>query len=114
MLVRARGVEPPPPKGPGPKPGASAIPPRPLGSRRGRQSVGAVGWRSGHSAPLRPGCSGWVARNGSLVAMVTDPNNPVLRSAGSAMDSTADVYQRLLKERIVFLGNAIDQHTANL
>jgi hypothetical protein len=27
--VRARGFEPPPPKGPGPKPGASAIPPRP-------------------------------------------------------------------------------------
>jgi site-specific DNA recombinase len=28
-LVRARGFEPPPPKGPGPKPGASAIPPHP-------------------------------------------------------------------------------------
>jgi ATP-dependent Clp protease protease subunit len=46
--------------------------------------------------------------------MVTDPNYPVLRSAGAPSDSTADVYQRLLKERIVFLGNAIDQHTANL
>jgi ATP-dependent Clp protease, protease subunit len=46
--------------------------------------------------------------------MATDPNYPVLRSAGAPSDSTADVYQRLLKERIVFLGNAIDQHTANL
>ena len=32
--VRARGFEPPPPKGPGPKPGTSAIPPRPRAINR--------------------------------------------------------------------------------
>src|SRR5271169_3998954 len=34
-------------------------------------------------------------------------------SAAGAPDPAADIYQRLLKERIVFLGSAIDQSTAN-
>src|SRR5579871_4767488 len=34
--------------------------------------------------------------------------------AAAGPDPTADIYQRLLKERIVFLGSAIDQNTANL
>jgi ATP-dependent Clp protease protease subunit len=35
-------------------------------------------------------------------------------AAGPGLDATADIYQRLLKERIVFIGSAIDQNTANL
>src|SRR5271165_517569 len=38
--------------------------------------------------------------------------SPILSAAG-APDPAADIYQRLLKERIVFLGSAIDQSTAN-
>jgi len=38
--------------------------------------------------------------------------SPVL-AAGGVPDPSADVYQRLLKERIIFLGSAIDQNTAN-
>src|SRR5690349_15897053 len=33
---------------------------------------------------------------------------------GNEPGPTADIFQRLLKERIVFLGSAIDQNTANL
>jgi ATP-dependent Clp protease protease subunit len=39
---------------------------------------------------------------------------PLVQAAGGASDATADIYQRLLKERIVFIGSAIDQTTANL
>ena len=38
--------------------------------------------------------------------------SPVLAAAGMP-DPSADIYQRLLKERIIFLGSAIDQNTAN-
>jgi ATP-dependent Clp protease, protease subunit len=46
--------------------------------------------------------------------MVMEPHVPFLRSAPGAPDPGGDIYQRLLKERIVFLGSAIDQTTANL
>jgi ATP-dependent Clp protease protease subunit len=36
----------------------------------------------------------------------------VVSAAGQ--DPTADIYQRLLRERIVFIGSAIDQNTANM
>jgi ATP-dependent Clp protease protease subunit len=39
---------------------------------------------------------------------------PSILSAAGAPDPSGDIYQRLLKERIVFLGSAIDQNTANL
>src|ERR1700728_3865240 len=39
--------------------------------------------------------------------------NPSIVAAGSG-EPTSDIYQRLLKERIVFIGSAIDQGTANL
>jgi ATP-dependent Clp protease protease subunit len=39
---------------------------------------------------------------------------PSVRAASGGPDPTADIYQRLLKERIVFLGSAIDQNTANV
>src|SRR5271165_2598617 len=39
--------------------------------------------------------------------------SPILSAAG-APDPAADIYQRLLKERIVFLGSAIDQTSANM
>src|SRR5579864_7844996 len=38
---------------------------------------------------------------------------PSVLAAAGGVDPTADVYERLLKERIVFLGSAIDQNTAN-
>jgi ATP-dependent Clp protease protease subunit len=46
--------------------------------------------------------------------MVMEPQVPSLRSAPGGQDPGGDIYQRLLKERIVFLGSAIDQITANL
>jgi ATP-dependent Clp protease, protease subunit len=46
--------------------------------------------------------------------MVMEPHVPSLRSASGGPDPGGDIYQRLLKERIVFLGSAIDQTTANL
>jgi ATP-dependent Clp protease, protease subunit len=44
------------------------------------------------------------------------PASPVLptAAAGSGGEPTSEIYQRLLKERIVFVGSAIDQATANL
>jgi ATP-dependent Clp protease, protease subunit len=41
------------------------------------------------------------------------PPEPIV-SAVPGQDPTADIYQRLLRERIVFIGSAIDQNTANL
>src|SRR5277367_1611310 len=38
---------------------------------------------------------------------------PSIVAAGGGPDPTSDIYQRLLKERIVFIGSAIDQVTAN-
>ena len=46
--------------------------------------------------------------------MVMEPHVPSLRSASGGPDPGGDIYQRLLKERIVFLGSAIDQTTPNL
>jgi ATP-dependent Clp protease protease subunit len=46
--------------------------------------------------------------------MTRDLNLPELRSAGSSDGSNQDVYQRLLKDRIVFLGTQVDQASANL
>jgi ATP-dependent Clp protease protease subunit len=39
---------------------------------------------------------------------------PTVLAAGGGPEPTSDIYQRLLKERIVFIGSAIDQLTANL
>jgi ATP-dependent Clp protease, protease subunit len=39
---------------------------------------------------------------------------PSVFDAAGGSEPTADIYQRLLKERIVFIGTAIDQHVANL
>jgi ATP-dependent Clp protease protease subunit len=40
---------------------------------------------------------------------------PTIVSAGSVTDpAPAEIYQRLLRERIVFIGSAIDQNTANM
>ena len=39
---------------------------------------------------------------------------PSIVAAGGGSEPTSDIYQRLLKERIVFIGSAIDQLTANL
>jgi ATP-dependent Clp protease, protease subunit len=42
------------------------------------------------------------------------PQLPSIVAAGGGAEPTSDIYQRLLKERIVFIGSAIDQLTANL
>src|SRR5580704_4172793 len=39
---------------------------------------------------------------------------PSIVAASGVPDGSGDVFQRLLKERIVFIGSAIDQVTANL
>jgi ATP-dependent Clp protease protease subunit len=50
---------------------------------------------------------------GSLARMhASSPVGP-LGAAGQEQAVAADVYQRLLKERIIFIGSAIDQSTAN-
>jgi len=46
--------------------------------------------------------------------MAFDPAIPSVLSAAGGPDPTGDIYQRLLKERIVFIGSAIDQNTANM
>ncbi len=48
------------------------------------------------------------------MSMASDSAVPFVLSASGGPDPTADIYQRLLKERIVFIGSAIDQNTANL
>ncbi len=42
-----------------------------------------------------------------------DPTHPQLAQSG-VLDSNADIYGRLLKERIVFLGTQVDDTSANL
>src|SRR6202453_72732 len=39
---------------------------------------------------------------------------PSIVAAGGGSETASDTYQRLLKERIVFIGSAIDQLTANM
>jgi ATP-dependent Clp protease protease subunit len=46
--------------------------------------------------------------------MASHPGTTPIRSAAAGPDPAADIYQRLLKERIVFIGSAIDQNTANV
>jgi ATP-dependent Clp protease protease subunit len=42
------------------------------------------------------------------------PGRPYSQAANAAPDPSADVYQRLLRERIVFLGTEVDDRSANL
>ena len=42
------------------------------------------------------------------------PLQPVSQGGGHGPDPTADVYQRLLRERIIFLGTEVDDRSANL
>ena len=42
------------------------------------------------------------------------PGLPVSASPGGSPDAQADVYQRLLRERIVFLGTEVEDRSANL
>ena len=50
----------------------------------------------------------------SLLGMATPPELPRIVAAGAGVDPTGRVFEQLLKERIVFIGSAIDQVTANL
>jgi ATP-dependent Clp protease protease subunit len=50
-----------------------------------------------------------------LHAPATDPDlSTVEMKSGTEVGPGSDIFQRLLKERIVFIGSAIDQDTANL
>ncbi len=51
---------------------------------------------------------------GSLAPMHASPSVGPLGASGQDQAVTVDVYQRLLKERIIFIGSAIDQNTANI
>jgi ATP-dependent Clp protease protease subunit len=46
--------------------------------------------------------------------MPTASGTPTIVAAGSDLDPSGRVFQQLLKERIVFIGSAIDQSTANM
>ncbi len=50
----------------------------------------------------------------SLVAMNNASETPRITAAGADLESSGRVFQQLLQERIVFIGSAIDQGTANL
>jgi len=46
--------------------------------------------------------------------MPSEPSPLNVRSAAGGPEPSSEIYQRLLKERIVFIGSAIDQNTANV
>src|SRR5579872_6259242 len=46
--------------------------------------------------------------------MESTPLSPLMRTGFNSDAASADVFQRLLKERIIFLGSAIDETVANL
>jgi ATP-dependent Clp protease protease subunit len=53
--------------------------------------------------------------NGVIVPSAAGPvGMPTMRSANRSDGASFDVFQRLLKERIIFLGSAIDETVANL
>jgi ATP-dependent Clp protease protease subunit len=99
--VRARGLEPPPLSGPGPKPGASANFATP---------ARACDWRL---TVQRQSARAFVLQTGTLVGMhsksLAIPTGQV-----AVGDKVGDVYARLLKDRIVFLGSEVDDTSANL
>ena len=102
-LVRARGLEPPPPCGDRDlNPARLPVPPRPQRPRRAGEQGVYGGVPTGPPPPT------------SLVAMANAPRTPPITAAGADLESAGRVYQRLLKERIVFIGSAIDQNTANV
>ena len=46
--------------------------------------------------------------------MAPDLVSPIARSTGIIADRSAEVFQQLLKDRIIFLGTTVDQASANL
>jgi len=50
----------------------------------------------------------------SIDAALSTPFNPAMRGGSISDLANTDVFQRLLKERIIFLGTAIDETIANL
>ena len=98
--VRTRGLEPPPQGDRDLNPARLPISPRPR-----------------HSHTNSPASDGRVpdAPSWPIVSGHEQPSEtPRITAAGTHLDPSSHVYQRLLKERIVFLGSAIDQDTANL
>jgi ATP-dependent Clp protease, protease subunit len=57
---------------------------------------------------------GTTNQTGLVFAGQSDPLSPVMRGGGLSDLASTDVFQRLLKERIIFLGTAIDETIANL
>ena len=114
--MRARGLEPPPLSGPGPKPGASASSATPAAGSTELSPTAPVD----RDLPARLSTVAERRRLahidfGSTLAM-SHSHLPPRRCPGRipGADPSADVYQRLLRERIVFLGTEVDDSSANL
>ena len=58
-------------------------------------------------------CLGAPSVSTSVRAMANAVETPRIMAAGTNLDPSSQVFQQLLKERIVFIGSAIDQGTAN-
>ncbi|MDQ1373118.1 MAG: ATP-dependent Clp protease, protease subunit [Actinomycetota bacterium] len=58
----------------------------------------------------------WLARSGRQATLDPMPNQPLPAATDQfiAGDRASDIYQRLLRERIVFLGTPVDDTQANL
>jgi ATP-dependent Clp protease protease subunit len=92
-----------PSRGPGPKPGASANSATPAAVPAAR-----VTWE------LTALCLRVLPVATSLMAMPHASEAPEILAAGADLESSGRIFQQLLKERIVFIGSAIDQVTANM
>ncbi len=58
-------------------------------------------------------CLGAPSVSTSVTGMNHAVETPRITAAGTSLDASSQVFQQLLKERIVFIGSAIDQGTAN-
>ncbi len=100
-------------------------------ARRVRPGQGVAGGRlrcAGGCRPVRTGCprASRLTHHPLGSSLMDSPHypSPVTLSAvspgavemksGADVGPSSDIFQRLLKERIVFIGSAIDQNTANL
>jgi ATP-dependent Clp protease protease subunit len=118
--VRARGLEPPRLSTPGPKPGASAnfatpaglaqrLGPRPQGWRKQR-----IGPRGGlRKVQVRRPVS-FRGEGSSVGGMFSTPFTTHMGASTGSEASNSDVWQRLLRNRIVFLGTDVNSESANL
>ena len=99
--MRARGLEPPPLSGPGPKPGASA-------------SFATPAAPEAYMRATPPRSSRFARDPRVPSALMLSKILPTVNSQLGGGDRAGDIYQQLLKGRIVFLGTEVDDTSANL